>query len=549
MTAASTISVNPSVSSPNIKGGSGGGSDQVFKRNEKTKDVRHQNILAAKAVADAIRTSLGPRGMDKMIQEGDGSVIITNDGATILNHMAIKHPVAKMLVELSRAQDIEAGDGTTTVVVLCGAMLAACETLLDKGIHPQHIAYSFQELVGQVDRILQEMSIPVDLHDRDALVKSAATALNSKVVCQNAPLLAPMAVDAVLKVVDIARDTNVDLNEIKVVKKLGGTVDDSELVNGLVFTDQKVVKRAGGTTRVTNAKIGLIQFCLSTPKTDMENNITIRDYQSIDRLLREERLILAKMVKKIAATGCNVLLIQKSILRDATTDLSLDYLAKSKILVVKDIERNEIEFISKTLGCDPVASLDEFTADKLGNAACVCDEDVGGGSRIVRITGTSQAAKTVTVLLRASNALMLDEAERSMHDALCVVRSLVKTRALLPGGAAPEIELAHQLHQWSRTLSGARQYCVKAYADALEVIPYTLAENGGLNPIQIVTELRNRHAHKGEVNAGINVRKAAITNILEENVVQPLLVTSSAVKLATETVMLILKIDDTVMCR
>eukprot|EP00922_Rhytidocystis_sp_ex-Travisia-forbesii_P060590 GHVS01089827.1.p1 GENE.GHVS01089827.1~~GHVS01089827.1.p1 ORF type:complete len:541 (-),score=71.81 GHVS01089827.1:1162-2784(-) len=521
----------------------------VFKRNERTKDVRHQNIVAAKAVADAVRTSLGPKGMDKMIQDSQGGVIITNDGATILKQMSVTHPIARMLVELSKAQDVEAGDGTTSVVIMAGAFLEACEMLLDKGIHPQAIAQAFSDAIVKVEEVLQHMSVPLDLTDRETLIKGASTALNSKVVSQSAPLLAPMAVDAVLKVIDINTAVNVDLNEIRVVKKLGATVDDSELVSGMVFTQQKVARRAGGPTRVSNAKIGLIQFCLSTPKTDMENNITVKDYQAMDRLLREERILLAKMIKHISATGCNVLFIQKSILRDAVTDLSLDYLAKSKILTVRDIERQDIEFIANTIGCDPVASLDEFTADKLGHADLVADEDIGGGGRIVRVTGVKSDAKTVTVLLRASNGLMLDEAERSLHDALCVVRCLVKNRALLPGGGAPEIELSYRLHEWARSLTGVRQYCVKAYADALELIPYTLAENGGLNPIQIVTELRNRHSQKGETTAGINVRKGTISNILEENVVQPLLVTLSAVKLATETVMMILKIDDTVMCR
>eukprot|EP00921_Rhytidocystis_pertsovi_P021903 GHVQ01035051.1.p2 GENE.GHVQ01035051.1~~GHVQ01035051.1.p2 ORF type:complete len:547 (+),score=74.28 GHVQ01035051.1:262-1902(+) len=545
--AVSTLSGPGAVKSNQFR--KGGDSHSVFKRNERTRDVRHHNIVSAKAVADTIRTSLGPRGMDKMIEDSRGGVLITNDGATILNQLAALQPTARMLVELSKAQDVEAGDGTTSVVIIAGALLDACEQLLDRGIHPQAIAHSFSEILEKVNEVLEEMATPVDLTDRDCLIKASSTALNSKVVCQNAPLLAPMAVDAVLKVIDVNTAVNVDLNDIRVVKKIGGTVDDTELVNGLVFTNQKVARRAGGPTRIANAKIGLIQFCLSTPKTDMENNITVKDYQAMDRLLREERVILSKMVKHIAATGCNVLLIQKSILRDAVTDLSLDYLAKCKIMVIRDIERDDVEFISNTIGCDPVASLEEFTSERLGFAECVSDEDAGGGGRIVRVTGTKASAKSVTVLVRASNGLMLDEAERSLHDALCVVRSLVKRRALLPGGGAPEIELSHRLHQWARTLVGVQQRCVKAYADALEVIPYTLAENSGLSPIQIVTELRNRHSQKGEKNAGINVRKGTISNILEENVVQPLLVTSSAIKLATETVMMILKIDDTVMCR
>jgi len=474
-----------------------------------------------------------------------GGVIITNDGATILKEMSVIHPTARMLVELSKAQDAEAGDGTTTVVVLAGALLEAAERLLDKGIHPQTVSAAFLKCANKASEILKSISRPVDLSDRESMIQSATTALHSKVVSQSSTLLAPLAVDAVMKVVH--EDTDVDLNDIKVVKRLGGTVDDTELVEGVIFGQQKAVRAAGGPTSVKNAKIGLIQFCVAPPKTDMENNITVKDYSAIDRLLKEERVLVAKMVKQIAATGCNLLLIQKSILRDATTVLSLDYLAKAKIMVVRDIERDDVDFISRTLGCDPVASLDHFTSDKLGVAESVAEDDDGTGGRIVRITGVKRRG-TVSVLCRASNQMMLDEAERSLHDALCVVRCIVKQRALLPGGAAPEMELSQKLHQWGRSLAGVEQMCVKQFAEALEIIPYTLAENAGLMPVEIVTELRNRHA-KGDANAGIDVRRGGISNIAEEKVVQPLLVTLSAVRLATETVMMILKIDDVVMTR
>merc|ERR1719277_317417 len=374
------------------------------------------------------------------------------------------------------------------------------------------------------------------------------TSLNSKVVSQNADLLAPIAVDAVLKVIDPATATNVDLNDIRIVKKLGGTTDDTELVDGLVLT-QKVSRAAGGPTRIEKAKIGLIQFCLSAPKTDMENNIQVRDYSQMDRLLREERTILAKMVKQIAKTGCNVLLVQKSILRDATTDLSLDFCAKAKILVVRDIERDDIEFISKTLGVEPVASLDNFTAEKLAPAGLVYEEGMGGEGTVVRFTGLQKSAGgCVSVLVRASNALLLDETERSIHDALCVVRSLVKKKALIPGGAAPEMELSYKLSRWAGTIGGINSVCVEQYALALELVPYTLAENAGMQPVEIVTELRAAHA-QGDKYAGINVRKGCISNIFDEQVVQPLLVSSSSIKMATETVRMILKIDDIVMTR
>uniref|UniRef100_A0A8C2IJQ6 T-complex protein 1 subunit delta n=1 Tax=Cyprinus carpio TaxID=7962 RepID=A0A8C2IJQ6_CYPCA len=429
---------------------------------DKPAQIRFSNISAGKAVADAIRTSLGPKGMDKMIQDGKGDVTITNDGATILKQMQVLHPAAKMMVELSKAQDIEAGDGTTSVVVIAGALLDACAKLLQKGIHPTIISESFQKAVDKGVEILTSMSQPVQLSDRETLLNSATTSLCSKVVSQYSSLLAPMSVDAVMRVIDPATATSVDLRNICIIKKLGGTIDDCELVDGLVLT-QRVVNT--GVSRVEKAKIGLIQFCLSPPKTDMDNQIVVSDYVQMDRVLREERAYILNLIKQIKKAGCTVLLIQKSILRyKITTEL--------------------------------------------------------------QDTGTAKLKK----LSRLNQ-------ERSLHRSIC--------RALIAGGGAPEIELALRLAEYSRSLAGMEAYCVRAYADALEVIPSTLAENAGLNPISTVTELRNRHA-QGEKTAGINVRKGGISNILEELVVQPLLVSISALTFATETVRSILKIDDLV---
>ncbi|KAJ4973339.1 hypothetical protein NE237_006513 [Protea cynaroides] len=515
--------------------------------NKRKEDIRQANIAAARAVADAVRTSLGPKGMDKMISTASGEVIITNDGATILNKMEVLQPAAKMLVELSKSQDVVAGDGTTTVVVIAGALLKQCQTLLSNGIHPTVISDALHKASQKAVDVLTAMAVPVELSDRDSLVKSASTSLNSKVVSQYSTLLAPLAVDAVLSVVDPAKPDLVDLRDVKIVKKPGGTVDDTELVKGLVF-DKKVSHTAGGPTRVENAKIAVIQFQISPPKTDIEQSIVVSDYTQMDRILKEERNYILSMIKKIKATGCNVLLIQKSILRDAVTDLSLHYLAKAKILVVKDVERDEIEFITKTLNCLPIANIEHFRVEKLGHADCVEELSLGDGGKIVKITGIKDMGRTMTVLVRGSNQLVLDEAERSLHDALCVVRCLVNKKFLIAGGGAPEIELSRQLGAWAKALQGMVSYCVRSFAEALEVIPYTLAENAGLNPIVIVTELRNRHA-QGEINAGINVRKGQITNILEENVVQPLLVSTSAITLATECVRMILKIDDIITVR
>merc|ERR1719266_419131 len=475
-----------------------------------------------------------------MIQDPKGEVTITNDGATILDQMKVIHPAAKMLVELSKAQDIEAGDGTTSVVVICGSLLEAADRLLKKGIHPTSISEAFQKAAVKSVEILTAMATPVDLSDREKLLSSANTSLNSKVVSQNSAELSPIAVDAVMKVIDPARENNVNLKDIKIIKKLGGTVDDTELVDGLVFEQ----KAAGNTKKIEKAKIGLIQFCVSPPKTDMDNQVVVSDYAAMDRVLREERAYLLNIVKQIKKAGCNVLLIQKSILRDALSDLATHFFDKMKIMVVKDIEREDVEFLCKTLGCRPIASLDHFTAENLVSAEMV-EEVQTGSSKCVKITGMATPGKTCSIVIRGSNKLMLEEADRSIHDALCVIRCLVKKRFLIAGGGAPETEVSRELMLHANTLTGADAYCFKAFAEALEIIPYTLAENAGLNPIGTVTELRNKHA-QGEKTAGINVRKGAITNILEENVVQPLLVSTSAITLASETVRSILKIDDIV---
>ena len=534
--------VNPGGSNPYEK--------KVFRTEEKPKDVRHNNILAAKTLSDIIRTSLGPIGMVKMIKDSKGKVIITNDGATIVNHLQVLHPTAKMLVETSKAQDIAAGDGTTSVVVLAGALLGQAQTLLDKNISPTVIADGFSEACNEAQKVIDELEKKVELTDKEALTQNCITSLSSKVVSNYSEVLAPLAVEAVLKLVkngEIYHD-DVDLKDIKVSKKLGGTIEDTKIVEGIVFPSNKVSKAAGGPTKIENPKIGLIQFCLSNPKTDMDSTLEIQEYSQMDRVLKEERAYIVKMVKKIKATGCNVLLIQKSILRDATNDLALHFLAKAKILVIKDIEREDVEFICKTLNCKPIAHIDSFTPEKLGSAAKCEEVTLSEGSKIVEITGVSNEAKTVSILCRGSNQLILDETERSLHDALCVVRSIIKRKAMVPGGSAPETEIAVKLTELANKTQGFKSYCFKAFSDALEVIPYTLAENAGLKPVEIVTELRNKHRN-GDKYAGINVKKGIISNMFDEKVIQPSLVTISALKLATEVVRMILKIDDIVICR
>ena len=376
---------------------------------------------------------------------------------------------------------------------MAGALLKATTELMAKGLHPTAISDGFQVAHTRAMEVIDEMSKKVDLNDRDSLIQNAITSLSSKVVSHHSDLLAPMAVDAVLKIIDTATADNVDLRNIHVSKKLGGTIDDSELVDGLCFVDKKASHLAGGPTRIENAKIGLVQFPISAPKSDMESNVVVGNDAAMDRIIKEERQHILGIIKKIIASGANVLLLQKSVLREAISDLALHFLAKKKIMVIKDIDREDIDFISKTINAIPVAHVDQFKADKLGTANLVEEVSAGGSSKIVKVTGCPNQGKTVSILLRGSNQLVLDEADRSLHDALCVVRALVKKRSLVPGGACVEMEVAHQLQKHSRTIYGNNSYVCKAYGESLELIPYTLAENAGLDPILFVTELRNRH--------------------------------------------------------
>lgn len=522
-----------------------GGANAAFNDKGKPMEVRMSNMVAAKAISDAVRTSLGPRGMDKMIQTSKGEVIITNDGATILKSIQALHPAAKMLVDLSAAQDVEAGDGTTSVVVLAGSLLGAAEKMLAKGIHPTIVAESFLKASAKAVEFLTEISVPIDLNDKTSLLRAASTSLNSKIVSQYSSILAPIAVSAVTRLVT-PDSSNVDLRDIRVVKKVGGTIEDTELVDGVVL-NQNVIVSAGGPTRIEKAKIAIIQFQLSAPKPDMDNTVVINDYRQMDKVIKEGRQYLLNICKKIKKANCNVVLIQKSILRDAVDDTSLSFLKRLNIMAIKDVERDEVQFLSKSLGCKPIADIEAFTEDKLGCADLV-EEASHSGVKVVKITGVKNPGRTVSILAMGGNNLVVEECERSLHDALCVVRCLVKKRALISGGGAPEIHLSRMLSQYAQSLKGMEAYCFQAYADALEVIPTTLAENAGLNPILILTELRNRHA-LGDRNAGINVRTGLISNILEEDVVQPLLVSTSAMELATETVCLLLKIDDYVQAR
>jgi T-complex protein 1 subunit delta len=499
-------------------------------------------ILAAKSVADAVRSSLGPRGMDKLIQLKDGTVIITNDGATILKWMGAAHPAAKLMVSMSQAQDVAAGDGTTSVVIFAGAFLNGCKSLLERKLHPSLISDALKVVGEEGLKIISELKIPFASaegfsdDERSILVNSASTSLSSKLAAQWSDILAPLAVDAVLRVFD---GKNVDLKDVRVVQKVGGVLDDSELIDGIVF-EHKMLRSAGEPRVIQDAKVALLQFQLSPPKTDMESQVVLSDYDQMDRVQREQRKYILKIVQAIAKTGANVVLLQKSILRDAISDTALTMLQNKKILVVNNIDRNDVDFVCRTIGCKPIASVEGLSADKLGFAGRVEELQTPGGA-IVKITGLKQQSRTVSVLLRGSNELIIGEAERSLHDALCVIRSIVYERYLLPGGGAPEVELAVRLAQRADEIGGEIGHCLRVFANSLEIVPYTLAENAGLNPLEVITKLKELHL-KGEKAFGVSVKGPA--DMRKEEVLQPFLVTKSALAFASETVRMIMKVDD-----
>mmetsp|Transcript_21874 Transcript_21874/g.42493 ORF Transcript_21874/g.42493 Transcript_21874/m.42493 type:complete len:532 (-) Transcript_21874:68-1663(-) len=498
------------------------------------------NFIISKAVSDSIRTSLGPHGMDKIIIS-DTEILITNDGATILENAHFQHPAAKMLVNISKSQDKEIGDGTTTVVVLTGSLLGTCLNCLKKGIKRMDIAKSLQDFLKKVEKILIGISFPVNLKNKEILYNAAVSSLESKVISAHSYILAPIAVNSILKITELDAASDVNLSNIKVIKKMGGIIEQTELLEGLGI-NYPVVKSYGGPVKIKEAKIALIQFCLSPPTTDIENVVVIENYMSMDKVLKEEKEYILGLCRKIKSSGCNVVLVQKSILRESISALCFQILSQMEIMIVQDIERDEISFIADSLGCTPIVDIESFSIEKFGLAKIV-EEKSFLSEKITNFTGIYRPFfKTATIVIRGSNNLLLEEAERSLHDALCVIRSIIRRRFLISGGGSAEIEVSIQLKQYSKGITGINSFCMVSFANSMEIIPYTLAENAGLEPIHIISQLKKYH-NKGEKTVGINIRKGTVTDMIRENIISPLLVTTSAMNLAVEFVIQLLKID------
>ncbi|MDC8437719.1 MAG: TCP-1/cpn60 chaperonin family protein [Candidatus Nitrosotenuis sp.] len=503
----------------------------------KGNDAQKNNISAAKLIAELVRTSLGPRGMDKMLVDTMGDVTITNDGATILKEIDIQHPAAKMMVEVSKATDVEVGDGTTSTVVLAGALLEKAEELIGKNVHPTVVVDGFKKASEKAIAELRQIGIKIDALDKKLLKKVAVTTLSSKMVSSNAEELADIIVDAVLSIAEKVGDKyRADIDNIKVEKKGSSSIRNTELVHGIVL-DKEVV-HGGMPKRVENAKIALLNAPLEIEKTEFDAKININSPEQMQVYLDEENKMLKKMVDKIAASGANVVLCQKGI-----DDMAQYYLAKANILAVRRIKESDLTKLSKATGARIVTNINELTDRDLGSAKTVEEKQVES-DKWVFIQGCKNP-KAVSILARGGSQRVVDEVERSIHDALMAVKDVVEYPHILVGGGAPEARVAARLREWANTLEGRPQLAAQKFAEGLETIPLVLAENAGMDPLDTQVRLRTKGA-SGSATVGIDVMNSRVDDLQAQNIYEPLAVKEQVINAATEAACMILRIDDVI---
>jgi thermosome len=498
-------------------------------------DAQHANIMAAQIVAEAVKSALGPKGMDKMLVDSLGDVTITSDGRTVLDEMDIQHPAAKMMVEVAKTQDEEVGDGTTTAVIVAGELLGQAEELVDKKVHPTVIIDGYRKAADKALETLEKISITVKPTDKGSLKKVAMTSMASKLVAENREQLAEIAVEAVLDVAEKVGDENrVDLDDIMVEKKPGESVTDTKLIKGIVL-DKEVV-HPGMPKRVEKARIALLDTALEIKKTEFDAKINIETPEQMETFLKEEENMLRDLVDKIVKTGANLLVCQKGI-----DDMVQHFLARKGISAIRRAKKSDMEKLGKATGGKIVTSLEDITKKDLGYAELVEERKIGD-DKMTFIEGCKNP-RSVAILIRGGTERIVDEAERSIHDALCVVRDVVQEPKIVAGGGAPELEVARVLRDYADTLLGREALAVQQYAEALEAVPTTLSENAGLDPIDIISELRARH-EKGEVWAGVDVHEGKVKDMEKLEILEPLAVKKQVIKSATEAATMILKIDD-----
>ena len=502
------------------------------------KEAQRNNIMAAQVIGEVLKTTLGPRGMDKMLVDSLGDITITNDGAAILKEIDVEHPAAKMMVEIAKTQDDMVGDGTTTTVILASELLKKAEELLDQNIHPIILVSGYRKASQKAIEIINKISTPLDINDRKTLLKVALTSMSSKSVGSAREHLAEISIDAVKQIAEVRGDKTIaDIDNIQLVKKTGKSLLETQLIRGIII-DKEVVNPGMPKTK-ENAKILLLDAALEIEKTEMSAEIRIRDPSQMKAFLDQENDMMEKMVTKVKASGADIVFCQKGI-----DDMVQHFLSKAGIMAARRVKESDMEKLAKATGARIISDLDDLKVADLGLAGLVDERKIGDDKMI--FVEKCKDPHSVSILIRAGLERMVDEAERAITDSLSVVSDVIENNKIVPGGGAVEIEVAKELRKYATKVGGREQLAVEAFADAMEVIPRTLAENAGLQPIDILVELRSKHDTADGKNIGINVFTGKLQNSVEEGVIEPLVVKEQAIKSAAESAAMILRIDDVI---
>ena len=504
-------------------------------KREKGKGAQLNNIMAARAISDAVKSTLGPKGMDKMLVDSMGDVVITNDGATILKEIDVEHPAAKMIVEVAKSQDDECGDGTTSAVILTGELLKYAGELIEQNIHPTVICTGYKLAATKAIAELNKMATPIKHGDKKTLKNIAMTSMASKGASASKELLADVVVDAITSIAEqIGDKTVVDMDNIQIQKKHGGSIQDTRIIKGIILDKERV--HEGMPRHLKNAKIALVNAALEIKKTEVDARIQIQDPTQLQAFLDEEESMLRKMVEKVKKSGANVLVCQKGI-----DDLAQHFLSKEGIYAVRRAKKSDMDKLAKATGAIVVANLDELSPKDLGFAGNVEEQKIGD-DKMTFITDCKNP-KAVSVLIRGSTEHVVDELDRGMHDALFVVKIALEDGKLTPGGGAAATTISMALRDYASSVGGREQMAIEAYANAIEIIPKTLAENAGLDPIDMMIEMRRVHK-KGDKNAGVDVFNGKVVDMIKNNVIEPLRVSVQEIQASTEAATMILRIDD-----
>jgi len=502
------------------------------------KDAQKNNIAAAMAVAEAVRTTLGPKGMDKMLVDGLGDVTITNDGATILDTIDVEHPAAKMIVEVAKTQDDKVGDGTTTSVIIAGELLNLAQELMEQSVHPTIIFRGYRKALIKSKELLKGLATKIDINDKNTLIKVAETSMNSKLIAGAKSHFAEIAVRTVSQIMEERGGSKIiDLDQIQIIKKEGKSLLDTSSIDGIIV-DKEIVHPMMPKL-LKNPKIALIDSALEVEKTEFDAEIRIQTPDQINKFLEEEANMLKKRIAKLKEVGANVVFCQKGI-----DDKAQNFLAQENMITIRRVKRSDMEKLSRATKARIVNNIFEISVDDLGNAGKVEEKKIGEDNMLF----VSECAdpKAVSILIRAGIEHVVDEAERMLHDALSVVKAAIETPYVLPGGGASEIELAKRLRTFAISIGGREQLAIEIYANALEIIPKTLVENAGYNPVDLIVELRSKHEAEDGSSFGINIDSGKPDNMQQLGIIEPLLVLTQAVQSATEVAAMILKIDDVI---